>query len=59
MCDPMEKRKAWDFAFGLNQIDGLRPSKEFLELVERAIRGEITDNDILAYLNRKYQKQDD
>ncbi len=27
--------KAWDFALGMLKVDGLEPSKEFLELVEK------------------------
>lgn len=45
---------AWDFALGMLKVDGLEPSKEFLELVEKEKRGEITDNEIEEWLNNKY-----
>jgi hypothetical protein len=51
----MDKEKAWDYALGLIKVDGLEPSKEFLDLVEKEKRGEITDQDILKYLNQKYK----
>ena len=53
----MDKQKAWDFALGLIKVDGLEPSKEFLDLVEKEKRGEITDQDILKYINEKAKKK--
>jgi hypothetical protein len=50
--------KAWDFALGLNKIDGLNPSKQFLDLVEKEKRGKITDKDIEAFLKKKYFEKD-
>ena len=50
----MTKKQAWDFAIGLVQIDGIKPSDEFLKLVEQEIKGEITDNDIEKFLYEKY-----
>jgi|ADurb_Cas_01_Slu_FD_contig_31_1604497_length_760_multi_3_in_0_out_0_1 hypothetical protein len=52
----MEKSKAWDFALGLTKVDGLEPSEEFLKLVEKEKKGEITTEDILSFLNEKYKK---
>ena len=52
----MEKSKAWDFALGLIKVDGLEPSEEFLKLVEKEKKGEITTEDIKNYLDRKYKK---
>lgn len=51
----MNKKKAWDYALGLIKVDGLEPSKEFLELVEKEKRGEITEQDILKHLDQKYK----
>lgn len=51
----MTKVKAWDYALGIIKVDGLEPSKEFLELVEKEKRGEITDNDIKDVLDKKYK----
>ena len=52
----MEQSKAWDFALGLTKVDGLEPSEEFLKLVEKEKKGEITTEDILSFLNEKYKK---
>jgi hypothetical protein len=49
------KSKAWDFALGIIKVDGLEPSKEFLELVEKEKKGEITDEDIKKFLDKKYR----
>lgn len=55
----MDKEKAWDYALGIIKVDGLKPSKEFLELVEKEKRGEITDSDLQKHLNRKYVMKGD
>lgn len=31
----MTNEKAWDYAIGVVQIDGIRPSDDFLKLVEK------------------------
>ena len=51
----MNKEKAWDYALGMIRIVGLEPSKEFLELVEKEKRGEITDQDIKKHLDEKFR----
>ncbi|WP_312448249.1 antitoxin VbhA family protein [Lacrimispora sp.] len=50
----MTNEQAWNFAIGIVQLDGIKPSEEFLELVERQKRGEITNEDIRRELFRKY-----
>ncbi|MDD3350191.1 MAG: hypothetical protein PHC40_04960 [Eubacteriales bacterium] len=55
----MNKTKAWDYALGIIRADGLEPSKEFLELVEKEKRGEITEQDILKHLDQKYRTKAD
>jgi translation initiation factor 2 gamma subunit (eIF-2gamma) len=49
------KSKAWDFALGIIKVDNLEVSKEFLELVEKEKKGEITDEDIKKFLDKKYR----
>ncbi len=51
----MTKSDAWDYALGIIKVDGLEPSEEFLELVEKEKRGEITEQDILKHLDQKYK----
>lgn len=55
---PAEREKAWDYALGLIQVDGLTPSKEFLKLVEKEKRGEITTAEIKIALDRKYKMKE-
>ena len=55
----MTNEKAWNFAIGLVQIDGINPSDYFLELVEKEKRGEITGDDILRLLLEKYKVKED
>ena len=42
----MTNEQAWNFAIGIVQLDDIKPSEEFLELVGRQKRGEITNEDI-------------
>lgn len=51
----MDNAKAWDYAIGIVQIDGIKPSDDFLELVEKEKRGEITGEDIRKVLYKKIQ----
>jgi len=55
----MTNAKKWDYSLGLIQIDGLTPSEEFLELVEKEKRGEITTEDMRKILDSKYKMQGD
>lgn len=55
----MSKEKAWDYALGIIKVDGLEPSPEFLELVEKEKRGEITTNDIIKTLNGRYKMKEE
>jgi len=54
-----QKDKAWDYALGIIKVDGLEPSPEFLELVEKEKRGEITTNDIIKTLNERYKMKEE
>jgi len=50
-----EKIKAWNFAININQLDGeWIPSKEYMELVEKEINGEITTEQIRKILIKKH-----
>lgn len=50
----MDNEKAWNFAIGIVQTDGIKPSDDFLELVEKEKRGEITGEEIRRILNKKH-----
>lgn len=47
--------KKWEYALGMIKVDGLEPSPEFLELVEKEKRGEITMEQIKEALDAKYK----
>lgn len=52
-----QKRANWNYAINLNQLDGeWIPDKEYMELVEKEINGEITTQGIIEILNKKYLK---
>jgi len=46
--------KAWNYAIGIVQVEGIKPSNDFLELVEKEKRGELTNDDIRRVLVKKY-----
>ena len=51
--------KAWDYAIGIVQVEGIKPSQDFLELVEKEKRGELTNEDIRRVLVKKYSVVED
>ena len=55
----MTNAQKWDYSLGLIQIDGLTPSEEFLDLVEKEKRGEITTADMKKALDTKYKMKGD
>jgi len=50
----MNNEKAWNYAIGLVQVEGIKPSDDFLELVEKEKQGLLTDDDIRRVLIKKY-----
>ena len=55
----MSKSDAWDYAIGMIRVDGLEPTPDFLEMVEREKRGEMTREEIKKILDTKYQMKKD
>ena len=55
----MTNEKAWNYAIGIVQVDGIKPSEDFLKLVEKEKRGEITGDDIRQVLVKKYMVKED
>ncbi len=51
----MTNEEAWSYAIGIVQVDGIKPSDDFLELVEKEKRGELTSDDIRRILNKRYK----
>jgi hypothetical protein len=54
----LNKKEAWDYALGISKVDGSEPDEEFLELVEKEKRGEITTNDMRKAVIEKYSKKE-
>ena len=50
----MSNEQAWDYAIGIVQIDGIKPSDDFLALADKEKRGELTGDDIRRVLDKKY-----
>ena len=55
----MTKKDAWNYAIGLIKVDGLEPTEDFKELVEKEIKGEVTTEDLKKYLDKKYTVKGD
>jgi hypothetical protein len=55
----MTKEKAWNYAIGIVQVDGIKPSDDFLELVEKEKKGLLTSEDIQRVLLKKYTMIED
>lgn len=51
----MTNEQAWNYAVGLIKVDGLEPTKEFKEYIEKEKRGEVSMEDIKNYLDKKYK----
>lgn len=51
----MTNEQVQNYAIGIVQIDGIKPSDEFMELVEKEKRSEITGDDIREELARIYK----
>lgn len=47
--------KKWDYALGMIKVDGLEPSPEFKELIEKEKRGKMTTADMRKVLDKKYR----
>ena len=51
----MTDAQAWDYAVGMIRLDGLEPTEEFKEYIEKEKRGDISMEDIKNYLDKKYK----
>lgn len=52
----MTNEEAWRYAIGLLKVDGLELSADFMEYIEKEIRGELTMDQLKEYLDSKYKK---
>ena len=51
----MTDTQAWNYAVGLIKVDGLEPTKEFTQYIEKEKNGEITMEGIKRFLEKKYK----
>ena len=54
---PYQKKINWNMAIGLNEVDGLKPSKYLIELAQKNISGELTNKAVGTALHQYYNKQ--
>lgn len=54
----MTNSQAWDYAIGLIKVDGLEPTDDFKEYIEREKRGEVTMEDAKKFLDKKYKMKE-
>lgn len=51
------KRACWDAAMGLQEVDGLKPSRYLKDLSNKQVDGELTHYEIEQLLYEKYEKE--
>jgi len=51
----MTNAEAWDYAIGMIKVDGLEPTAEYKEYIDKEIRGELSMADLKKYLDEKYK----
>ena len=51
----MTNTQAWNYAVGMIKVDGLEPTADFKEYIEKEKRGEVMMADIKKYLDKKYK----
>lgn len=51
----MTNAKAWDYSLGLIKVDGLTPTKDFMECIEKNKNGEMTKSEMKEFLDKKYK----
>ena len=54
----MTNTQALDYAIGMIKVDGLEPTKEFKEYIEKEKKGEITMEDAKRFLDKKYKMKE-
>ena len=49
-----EKRKGWEYVLGIQKIDDYKPSKEYMDLIEKEVNGDITLEQMKEIIIEKY-----
>ena len=53
--DEVEKAKAWETAIGLQDVDGLKPSKYLIDTAKEHIEGNINIEEVENRINQYYK----
>lgn len=51
----VKANKKWDYGIGMIRVDGLEPTPEMKELIQKEKKGEISMEEIKEALDRKYK----
>ena len=51
----MTNTEAWDYAIGMIKVDGLEPTDDFKNYIEKEKKGEVTMEDAKRFLDKKYK----
>lgn len=54
----MTNEQAWNYAIGMIKVDGLEPTEDFKQYIEKEKKGEVTTEDLKRYLDEKYKMKD-
>lgn len=49
----MTNTQAWNYAIGMIKVDGLEPTEDFKEYIEKEKKGEVTMEDAKRFLDIK------
>jgi fido (protein-threonine AMPylation protein) len=55
--EPVYRQYYWDIAAGLQDVDGLKPSRYLYELAEKHIDGQLSNDEIEQLLYKKYENE--
>ena len=53
----MTNTEAWDYAIGMIRVDGLEPTADFKEYIEKEKSGKVTMEDVKRFLDKKFHKK--
>jgi hypothetical protein len=54
----MTSAEGWNYAIGMIKVDGLEPTAEFKEYIEKEKKGEATMDDLKLFLDKKYKMKE-
>lgn len=54
-----KNKELWESAIGINESDGVEPSKKLKELINMNIKGQITTEEMIERLKEYYEEEND